>query len=50
MIEESIKAGGAGCLVGRNLSESSNVEKITEATAKIIFQGVSAEEAIKGLK
>lgn len=46
MIENSIKAGGSGCLVGRNLSESKNIEKLTKATFKIVKENVSAEEII----
>ncbi|MBC8389879.1 MAG: hypothetical protein H8E13_17780 [Actinobacteria bacterium] len=47
MIECSIKAGGSGCLVGRNLSETKDIEKLTKATAMVIREGKSAEEAIE---
>jgi len=36
MVGDSIGAGGSGCLVGRNLSEAKDIEKITIATSKII--------------
>ena len=49
MVEGSIKAGGSGCLVGRNLSEAKDIEKITRATAKVIKEGATAKEAIKEL-
>jgi len=49
MAENSIKAGGSGCLVGRNLSEVEDIEKITRATAKVIREGVNSEEALKEL-
>ena len=49
MVEDSIKAGGSGCLVGRNLSEAKNIEKITRATAKVIKEGATAKEALKEL-
>ncbi len=50
MVEGSIKAGGSGCLVGRNLSEADDIEKITRATTMIIREGCSAKEAIQILK
>jgi len=50
MIEGSIKAGGSGCLVGRNLSEAKSIEKITRATARVIREGASAEDALKELE
>lgn len=50
MVEGSIKAGGAGCLVGRNLSEVDNIEKMTRATARVVKEGLSAEDAIKYCK
>ena len=49
MVEDSIKAGGSGCLVGRNLSEERDIEKMTRATAKVIREGSTAEEALKEL-
>ena len=50
MVEDSISAGGSGCLVGRNLSEAKDIEKMTRATAKVIKEGVPANIALKELK
>lgn len=50
MVENSIKAGGSGCLVGRNLSEVKDIEKMTRATARVIREGLSAEEAMGELR
>jgi fructose-bisphosphate aldolase/2-amino-3,7-dideoxy-D-threo-hept-6-ulosonate synthase len=36
MVESSIKAGGSGCLVGRNFSEAEDIEKLVSATEQII--------------
>ena len=47
MVESSIKAGGSGCLVGRNLSEAESTEKITRAASMIIREGKTSEEAIE---
>lgn len=49
MVEASIKAGGSGCLVGRNLSEVEDIEKMTRAVAKVIKEGASTAEALKEL-
>jgi fructose-bisphosphate aldolase/2-amino-3,7-dideoxy-D-threo-hept-6-ulosonate synthase len=44
MIEDSVKAGGSGCLVGRNFSEAADIEKIVRAAAGIISEGKTADE------
>jgi len=49
MIEDSVKAGGSGCLVGRNFSEAYDVTKIVRAASGIIREGIRAEEACRGL-
>ncbi len=49
MVENSVKAGGSGCLVGRNFSEAKNITKIVKAASKVISEGASAEEAGKEL-
>ena len=36
MVESSIKAGGSGCLVGRNFSEAQDIEKLVMTAAQII--------------
>ena len=50
MVEDSIKGGGSGCLVGRNLSEAKSIRNITRATSMIVREGKTTEEAIKTLK
>jgi fructose-bisphosphate aldolase/2-amino-3,7-dideoxy-D-threo-hept-6-ulosonate synthase len=50
MLENSIKAGGSGCLVGRNFSEASDIKKIVKAASMVIRQGASAEEAGRELR
>jgi len=47
MIEDSVKAGGSGCLVGRNFSEAYDVTKIVRAASGIIREGISADEACR---
>jgi fructose-bisphosphate aldolase / 2-amino-3,7-dideoxy-D-threo-hept-6-ulosonate synthase len=49
MVHESIKAGSSGCLVGRNISESQDIEKMTRAVTMVIRQGMTADEALKTL-
>lgn len=49
MVEGSIKAGGRGCLVGRNFSEASSIEKIVRASSKIIRFNSNSAEALKEL-
>jgi len=50
MIEDSIKGGGKGCLVGRNFSEAKSIEKITRAASMIIRENKASEEAFRTLK
>ena len=50
MIEDSIKGGGFGCLVGRNFSEAESLEKITRAASVIIREGKTLREAVEILK
>jgi len=49
MLEDSVKGGSSGCLVGRNFSETKSVEKIVSAASMIIRENKSAEEALKTL-
>lgn len=50
MIEESIKAGGAGVAMGRNCFQHDNPEKFVRAVCAVVHEGKTAEEAIKLLK
>lgn len=47
MIENSIKGGGKGCLVGRNFTEAHSTMKITRAASMIIKENKTVEEAVK---
>lgn len=49
MIENSIKGGGKGCLVGRNFSEANNTMEITRAASMIIKDNKTVEEAVKAI-
>jgi fructose-bisphosphate aldolase / 2-amino-3,7-dideoxy-D-threo-hept-6-ulosonate synthase len=49
MVENAMQSGAAGCLVGRNLSETKDIEKLTRATAMIIRENKTAAEAVKFL-
>ncbi|MBU4257592.1 fructose-bisphosphate aldolase, partial [Patescibacteria group bacterium] len=46
MIDNAMQSGASGCLVGRNLSETKDIEKLTRATAMIIREGKTASGAI----
>ncbi len=47
MVEKSVKAGGCGCLVGRNISEAKNVTGIVKAISMITDNQCNAIEAYK---
>jgi len=49
MIGCAMQAGASGCLVGRNLSETKDIERLTRATAMIIREGKTAEDAVNFL-
>lgn len=46
---DSIKAGGAGVSIGRNVFQHRNPEKIVKAIFEIVHNGISADEALKML-
>lgn len=45
MVEITAKAGARGCLIGRNISESSDPVKMTRAIGDIFRKKISAQEA-----
>jgi fructose-bisphosphate aldolase / 2-amino-3,7-dideoxy-D-threo-hept-6-ulosonate synthase len=45
VVEASIKAGGSGVAIGRNIWQHKNPKSITRAISKVIHEGYSAEEA-----
>lgn len=50
MIEIVNKAGAKGCLIGRNISETPDPEKMTRAIGTIFRENISAKEALDILK
>ena len=46
MVDDSIKAGASGCLVGRNLSEAEDTEKLTKSVSSIIMKNLSVKDII----
>jgi fructose-bisphosphate aldolase/2-amino-3,7-dideoxy-D-threo-hept-6-ulosonate synthase len=44
---ESIKAGGAGLSIGRNVFQHENPTRIVRALSAIVHKGVSVEQALK---
>ena len=46
---ESIKAGGVGLSIGRNVFQHENPTLIVKALSAIVHKGVSAEQALKML-
>lgn len=49
MVEDSLKAGGAGVSIGRNAFQHKRPEKIVEAIGKIVHDGATAKQAKKVL-
>ncbi len=49
MIEVVAKAGAKGCLIGRNISESSDPIRMTKAIGDIFRHGISGAEAYQNL-
>jgi DhnA family fructose-bisphosphate aldolase class Ia len=49
MIKESLEAGAAGVVIGRNVWRHPNVEGISSAIAKIVHENASVDEALKEL-
>jgi len=50
MIEIVNKAGAKGCLIGRNISEAPDPEKMTKAIGTIFRENISADQAFNILK
>ena len=44
-IETSVKAGGGGVAVGRNIWQNKDPERITRAIVRVVHEGLTAEEA-----
>jgi DhnA family fructose-bisphosphate aldolase class Ia len=49
MIKESIEAGAAGVVIGRNIWRRPNVKNICSAIAKIIHENSSVDKALEEL-
>ena len=47
MVHDSIKAGGAGISIGRNVFQHENPTKMVKALSAIVHDGVSVDEALK---
>jgi DhnA family fructose-bisphosphate aldolase class Ia len=47
MAHESIKAGGAGLSIGRNVFQHENPTLMTKALAAIVHKDASVEQALK---
>ncbi len=47
MVHDSIKAGGAGFSIGRNVFQHENPTKMVKALSAIVHRGASVEEALK---
>jgi fructose-bisphosphate aldolase/2-amino-3,7-dideoxy-D-threo-hept-6-ulosonate synthase len=50
MVENSLKAGGAGVSIGRNAFQHEQPEKIVEAIGKVVHDGATAKQALKVLR
>ena len=50
MVEDAISVGAAGVSIGRNVFQHKNPKDMTIAISKVVHEGVSAEEAMVGLK
>jgi predicted phospho-2-dehydro-3-deoxyheptonate aldolase len=47
MVQEAVQAGAKGVSIGRNVFEHDDIAHMTRAIAKIVFQGMSSEEAYR---
>jgi predicted phospho-2-dehydro-3-deoxyheptonate aldolase len=47
MVEEAVQAGARGVSIGRNVFEHDDIAHMTRAISRIVFQGMSAEEAYR---
>jgi fructose-bisphosphate aldolase/2-amino-3,7-dideoxy-D-threo-hept-6-ulosonate synthase len=50
MAAEAMAAGAIGVSIGRNIFQHKDPTRMTRALARIVHEGISAEEAAKGLK
>lgn len=50
MVRDSIRAGGAGTSIGRNVFQHKNPAKMVKAINKIVHEGRGVNEVMKGLK
>jgi len=50
MVRDSIRAGGAGLSVGRNIFQHKRPDLLTKALAKVVHENASVEEAMELLK
>jgi fructose-bisphosphate aldolase/2-amino-3,7-dideoxy-D-threo-hept-6-ulosonate synthase len=50
MVKDSIEAGGAGVASGRNVFQHKDVIGITKATAMVVHENATVEEALKVIK
>jgi class I fructose-bisphosphate aldolase len=49
MVHGSLKAGGEGLSIGRNVFQHENPTKMVKALSALVHQGASVEEALKVL-
>ena len=49
MVEDSIKAGGAGVAMGRNIFQHDSPRKMVGAISRVVHEGFEVDEALKGL-
>jgi DhnA family fructose-bisphosphate aldolase class Ia len=47
MVSDAMAAGAKGVSIGRNVFQHDDVESITRAIGKVVFQGMSPEEAYR---
>jgi DhnA family fructose-bisphosphate aldolase class Ia len=50
MVYDSIKAGGKGVSIGRNIFQHTNVIGITQAISEIVLHDATVEKALKFLE
>jgi len=46
-VHDSIKAGGSGVSIGRNVFQHENPTKMVKAISEIVHKGASVDEALK---
>jgi len=50
MVRGAVVAGGAGVSIGRNVFQHENPTKVVQAISKIVHDGYTVEEALRGLE